>query len=67
MGGFGIVLKANRKFDNNEFAVKISMKPKNDYLTKDKQDLEDEIKNMKKLHHPFIVNIIDDFVDSAGK
>jgi serine/threonine protein kinase len=67
MGGFGIVYKAKRKLDEKEFAIKVSLKSFEDYFDKEKQDLEDEIKHMKNLNHPFIVNVIDDFVDSAGK
>ena len=33
---------------------------------KEKQDINDEIKHMKNLNHPFIVKIIDDFIDSDG-
>ena len=63
MGGFGIVFKAKRKYDEKEFAVKVSKLPLEDCLFKEKQDIEDEIKHMKKFNHPFIVNVIDDFVD----
>lgn len=35
-------------------------------MRKEKQDLEAEIKHMKNLNHPFIVKIIDDFIDSSG-
>jgi serine/threonine protein kinase len=60
------VYKARRKIDNNEFAVKISFKPFEKYLEKEKQDLENEIKLMKELTHPFVVKIIDDFINSDG-
>jgi serine/threonine protein kinase len=60
------VFKARRKFDNNEFAVKISFKPFEKYAEKEKQDLKNEIKLMKELTHPFIVKIIDDFINSDG-
>jgi hypothetical protein len=37
-------------------------------LSVDKQQGEkDEIKNMKAFPHPFIVKIIDEFLDSSGQ
>jgi serine/threonine protein kinase len=60
------VYKATRKFDDKEFAVKVSLKPFEDYGFKEKQDLENEIKLMKELPHPLIVKIIDNFINSAG-
>ena len=59
--------KAKRKYDEKEFAIKVSIKSVKDLFDKEKKDLEDETKYMKSFHHPFIVNVIDDFVDSAGK
>ena len=58
--------KATRKFDDKEFAVKVSLIPFEDYGVKEKQDLESEIKLMKELTHPLIVKIIDNFISSAG-
>ena len=42
------------------------MKLFKNHTEKEKQDLTDEIKYMKNLNHPFIVKIIDDFIDPAG-
>ena len=33
---------------------------------KELQKIEEEIKHTNNLHHPFIVKIIDDFIDSEG-
>jgi serine/threonine protein kinase len=60
------VFKATRKWDQKEFAIKVSQKVFENYTRKEQQDLRDEIKHMKNLHHPFIVKIIDDFIDSSG-
>jgi serine/threonine protein kinase len=65
-GGFGIVHKAIRKCDQKELAIKVSMKLFKNHTEKEKQDLTDEIKYMKNLNHPFIVKIIDDFIDPSG-
>ena len=58
--------KAKRKIDNKELAIKISQKPFKTYGVKDQQDFKDEIGLMQKSPHPFIVKIIDEFIDSAG-
>ena len=34
--------------------------------SKQKQDMMDEIKHMKAMPYPFIVKIIDEFIDSTG-
>jgi serine/threonine protein kinase len=49
------VYKATRKWDQKEFAIKVSQKVVENYTRKEQQDLRDEIKHMKNLHHPFIV------------
>jgi serine/threonine protein kinase len=63
-GGFGIVRRATRICDEKDFAIKVSMRTRDKYLGKELQDIEDEIKHMNQLQHPFIVKIIDDFIDS---
>jgi serine/threonine protein kinase len=60
------VLKATRKRDNTLFAIKASYNAFKTYGVKHQQDFKDEIKLMKELPHPFIVKIIDEFIDSAG-
>ena len=63
-GGFGIVFRATRKCDKEDLAIKVSMKTRDKYSGKELQDIEDEIKHMNQLQHPFIVKIIDNFIDS---
>ena len=66
-GGFGYVFRAIRKHDQQIFAIKIS-KEELIYLDPNEiQDLTEEIRLMKNFTHPFIVKIIDDFIDSEGR
>ena len=57
--------KATRKYDAKQFAVKVLFDIFENYGDKEKQDIKNEIKLMKELNHPFIVNIIDDFINST--
>ena len=58
--------KAIRKWDQKEFAIKVSISIIENCTRKQQQDLKDEIQHMKNLNHPFIVKIIDDFINSSG-
>ena len=69
-GNFGFVFKCERIHDQQIFAMKVSIKPlssfdeENDEDKNEIQDLFEEIKLMKNNPHPFIVKIIDDFINS---
>ena len=66
MGGFAHVFRAVRKHDQQIFALKRS-KDALDFLEeKDQQAVLEEIRLMKENPHPFIVKVIDDFLDNAG-
>jgi serine/threonine protein kinase len=65
-GGFGLVFKGTRKFDERKVAIKVSKEVLEFLDERDKQSLKDEVRLMKENPHPFIVTIIDDFVDSGG-
>ena len=65
-GGFGLVFKGTRKFDERKIAIKISKEVLEFLDDRDKQSLYDEVRLMRENPHPFIVKIIDDFVDSGG-
>jgi serine/threonine-protein kinase len=66
-GGFGVVFKAIRKHDQKLFAIKISIVQLFLLDEKEKQDLTEEINLMKNYAHPFIVKIIDNFIDSDDR
>jgi serine/threonine protein kinase len=63
-GNFGSVFRCIRVHDLQIFAIKISKYPLFMLGDDEKQDLIEEIKLMKNFPHPFIVKIIDDFIDS---
>jgi serine/threonine protein kinase len=65
-GGFGLVFKGTRKFDERKVAIKVSKEVLEFLEDRDKQSLYDEVRLMRENPHPFIVTIIDDFVDSGG-
>jgi serine/threonine protein kinase len=66
MGGFAHVFRAVRKHDQQIFALKRS-KDALDFLEeKDQQAVLEEIRLMKENPHPFIVKVIDDFLDDSG-
>ena len=64
LGGFGRVFKGVRKFDQRKVAIKVS---KEDFTQifdeKEKEQMLEEVKTMKLHPHPFIVKIIDDYID----
>jgi len=64
-GGFGYVFKAIRKHVQQIFAIKISKEELMYLNPNEKQDLTEEIRLMKNFPHPFIVKIIDDFIDES--
>jgi serine/threonine protein kinase len=55
-----------RKHDKHAVAIKVSKEVLHLLSVDKKQALLEEIKLMKAFPHPFIVEIIDDFVDSNG-
>ena len=64
---FGYVFKAQRKDDQKIFALTISREWLSNLNDEEKQDLFEEIKLMKELPHPFIVKILDDYIDSDDR
>ena len=67
MGGFAFIFRAVRNHDQTAFAIKI-MKLSLDLLEEnEKQAALDEIRLMKENPHPFIVKVIDDFIDNNGR
>ena len=66
MGGFAHVFRAVRKYDQQLFAIKRSRDPL-DLLDKIwRQAAYEEVKLMKHNPHPFIVKVLDDFLDNSG-
>jgi serine/threonine protein kinase len=66
MGGYAHVFRAIRKHDQQEFALKRS-KDALDFLEEiEQQRVMEEARLMKENSHPFIVKVIDDFLDNAG-
>ena len=67
IGGFGHVFRAIRKHDQQIFALKRS-KDELDFLEdRHKQAIFEEMRLMKENCHPFIVKVIDDFLDNTGR
>jgi serine/threonine protein kinase len=66
MGGYGYVFKATRKHDHKTFAIKVSKNELFLLSEREKQSILDEVRLMKENAHPFIVKIIDDFLDSSS-
>ena len=66
MGGFGYVFRAIRKYDQQVFAIKRSKDAVDLLDEKDQQAVYEEVRLMKENPHPFIVKIIDDFIDDSG-
>jgi serine/threonine protein kinase len=66
MGGFAYVFRAVRKHDQQVFAIKRSMITVDLLEEKDQQAAYEEVRLMKENPHPFIVKVIDDFIDNSG-
>ena len=66
MGGFAHVFRATRKHDQKVFAIKRSMTPVDFLDEKEQQAVYEEVRLMKENPHPFIVKVIDDFLDNSG-
>jgi serine/threonine protein kinase len=66
MGGFAHVFRAIRKHDQQEVAIKRSRDELELVDERDKQAMLEEVRLMKENSHPFIVKVIDDFLDNAG-
>jgi serine/threonine protein kinase len=66
MGGFAHVFRATRKHDQQVFALKRSKDAVEFLEEKDQQAVYEEIRLMKENPHPFIVKVIDDFLDNSG-
>ena len=67
MGGFAQVFRAVRKHDQQVFAIKRSKDEINLLDEKDKQAVYEEVRLMKENPHPFIVKVIDNFLDKSGR
>ena len=65
-GGFAHVFSAVRKHDQQLFAIKRSMINIDLLEEKDQQAAYEEVRLMKENPHPFIVKVIDDFIDNSG-
>ena len=65
-GGFAQVFRAIRQHDQKVFAVKRSMSSVELLDKRQRQAVFDEIKLMKENPHPFIVKVLDDFLDNTG-
>ena len=61
---FGYVFRAKRKYDQKIVALTISREKLSDLNDEEKENLFEEIKLIKKLPNPFIVKILDDYIDS---
>ena len=66
MGGFAAVFRAVRKHDQQSFAIKRSRDPLDLLDKRWQQSAKEEIRLMKENPHPFIVKVIDDFLDNSG-
>ena len=66
MGGFAYVFKAIRKHDQQVFAIKRSREELDLLEERIQKAMMEEIRLMKENPHPFIVKVIDDFLDDAG-
>ena len=66
MGGFAHVFRAVRKHDQQLFAIKRSRDPLDLLDMIWQQAAKEEVKLMKQNPHPFIVKVIDDFIDNSG-
>ena len=66
MGGFAHVFRAVRKHDQKVLAIKRWVTPI-DFLKKTEQQIvREEVRLMKENPLPFIVKVIDDFLDNSG-
>ena len=63
-GSFGMVFRCIRVHDQQKFAIKILKDPLYTLSEDELHNSFEEIKLMKEFPHPFIVKIIDDFIDS---
>ena len=66
MGGFGRVFRAIRRYDKQVLAIKRSKDAVELLNESEQQALLEEIMLMIEYPHPFIVKVIDYFVDIAG-
>ena len=66
MGGFAHVFRATRRHDQQVFALKRSKDALEFLDERDQQAVYEEIRLMKENPHPFIVKVIDDFIDNSG-
>ena len=65
-GGFAQVFRAIRQHDQQVFAIKRSMSSVELLDERQRQAVFDEIRLMKENPHPFIVKVIDNFIDNSG-
>jgi serine/threonine protein kinase len=66
-GGFGYIFKGTRKHDLKPVAIKILKEESYMLDEEDSVNNLEEISIMKEHHHPFIVKIIDDFIDDRSR
>ncbi len=65
-GGFAYVFRAVRKHDQIELAIKRSKESLEILDEREQQAMLEEVRLMKENPHPFIVKVIDDFLDDSG-
>ena len=66
IGGFAYVFRAIRKHDQQVLAIKRSRDQLDLLDDSIQQAMKEEIRLMKENPHPFIVKVIDNFLDNAG-
>jgi serine/threonine protein kinase len=68
VGGYATVYKATRKSDEKLVAIKVSKIALNENVSsKLLQEYENEMKIARSINHPFIVQSIDQFMDSKKR
>ena len=65
-GSFYNVFRAIRKHDQANFVIKRSKEAVEILDDKEKHAMLEEIRLMKKISHPFIIKVVDDFLDDSG-
>jgi serine/threonine protein kinase len=66
-GSYGHVFKTTRKHDLKPFAIKVFNQASYMFDDEDSVNHLEEITIMKEHQHPFIVKIIDDFIEDSGR
>jgi serine/threonine protein kinase len=63
-GAFAHVFRVTRRYDQQVLALEMSKDPVDILDEKEKQAVLEEVWLMKENPHPFIVKVIDDFLDN---